>query len=97
MAYMIGNEGPLPNLPDEFCGNVTLGCYKCHKYGEAHDVFGDKRPGRPRPVGAQTTEALEAAGIVGLYLTDVTPIRHADYRITKLATPDELREPPECV
>lgn len=97
MAYMIGNEGPLPNLPDEFCGNVLYSCYECHKRGSGHDVFGDKRPGRPRPVGSRTTEALEVAGFVGLYLAEVVPIRHADYRVTRMATPPELREPPECV
>lgn len=97
MAYMVGNEGPYPNLASEFCGNVSESCYMIHRRG-IHGVFEDKRPGRPRPTGTKTTEQLEAEGRIGLYLKRALPHNDVKFHrrtIREVQTPPELMEPPE--
>lgn len=90
MAYMIGNEGSYPNLPDEYCGNCLLQDYA------SVGGYSNLRPGRPRPTEYKTSAELEADGVLGLYLVraialgDLIKI-HPETR--EIATPPELMEP----
>lgn len=83
MAYMIGDEGPYPNLPGEYCGNETSLSPKYEQHTR----------GRPRPTRSQSISELEAKGVHGLYLNRplLSYTCHPNYR--EVPTPPELRKP----
>ena len=94
MAYMIGDEGPYPNLVDEYCGNCSKVDYE-HGAGPA-GVFWDKRAGRPRPSATWTTAEMEAHGTIGLYLKVAQSIEDTQRirgNVREVPTPPELMEP----
>lgn len=94
MAYMIGDEGPYPNLPDEYCGNCDRETYE--RGSGLLGMFWGKRAGCPRPSATMTTAQLEAEGIVGMYLIVAIPIddlMRIRPETRKVPTPPTLTEP----
>lgn len=103
MAYMDGNKGPYPNKAGDWCRNHLLGSQAYARSGMTHSEAQENqkvwlstmRFGRPRPYEGKTTEELEAAGFVGLYLKQDHPPMVGSGKEVEIPTPPELMEPPQ--